>query len=382
MATTGRADAVSADALEGAQFIRVLSRADGDALAASGVLARAFAERGTPFQVSVVAGVSERTARVRDTADETTVVIGAADTETQHLDPTDRPASLTACELARGLGVTPDPVLALAGAVAAGVDPDADETEPLRETARDRGLIDRQPGVAVPTEDLVDGLAYSTWLLAPWSGDREATADAVGELVADSAPVLDEDASRKLGSLVTLDVVGADTAVTEAGTAISRVLRPDTTPAGPFATLGGFADVLEATAETAPGTGVALAMGHDVSTAALEAWREHGKRAHATLEAASTGRYDGVFVVGVDDGPLETVAWLVANYRAPEPLTLVVGDEGAAVVASDGRSVGPIIEASARTLAVDYDVGQRRGTLRFDTPKEDTAVISAVREAV
>jgi len=48
--------------------------------------------------------------------------------------------------------------------------------------------------------------------------------------------------------------------------------------------------------------------GHDVREAALDAWREHGRRAHAALADASTGRYDGLFVVGIDDGPVEAVA--------------------------------------------------------------------------
>lgn len=472
MATTGRSVEPSAAAAELAEasFVRVLSRADGDALAASGVLARAFAACGIPFQVSVVAGVGERTACLRRSvgsatgadagadvnanvgagadadADTVAVVIGAADiasvavdapTETTtaetttstpgicQLNPSDRPVTLEAVALARELGVTPDPVLALAGAVAAGVGPGAGETEPILESALEDGSLTRRPGVSIPTNDLVDGLAYSTRLRAPWSGDREATADALGSL-ADGDPT-DEAVGRQVASLVALDTVGAEAASTQAGTAVGRVMHPYATPETPFETLGGVADVLEATARTAPGTGVALAMGHDVSAAALEAWREHGARAHSVLESASTGRYDGLFVVGVgadtdtdadtagdtanlDIGTLETVAWLSAHYRAPEPVTLALGYDGAALVAIDDRSFGPALEAIARSLAgevdadatadatantdanvnadsnatsgPDYDIGHRRGTLEFATPIDQKTVLTAVREAL
>lgn len=480
MATTGRSVEPSAAATELAEasFVRVLSRADGDALAASGVLARAFAACGIPFQVSVVAGVGERTACLRRSvgsvtgadagpdvnadvgagadADTVAVVIGAADISSVAVDapaeattaeattptpgicqlnPSDRPVTLEAVALARELGVTPDPVLALAGALTAGVDPGAGETEPILESALEEGTLTRRPGVSIPTNDLVDGLAHSTRLRAPWSGDREATADALGSL-ADGDPT-DEAVGRQVASLVALDTVGAEAASKQAGTAVGRVMHPYATFEAPFETLGGVADVLEATARTAPGTGVALAMGHDVSAAALEAWREHGARAHSALESASTGRYDGLFVVGVGGsgdsgtdpdvdtagdtdtatvnvGTLETVAWLTAHYRAPEPVTLALGDDGAALVAIDDRSFGPALEAIARSLGgeghgafdadadvdvnadtdpnatadsnptsgPDYDIGHRRGTLKFAAPIDQKTVLTAVREAL
>ncbi|MCU4741825.1 exonuclease [Natronoglomus mannanivorans] len=426
MSTTGRpADVEStAAAIESADFVRVIARADGDSLAASGVLARALDGRAIPFQVSVAPTIGDRTTRATD-GDDLTIVVGASDASTdqvRQLEASDRPASLLACDLVgeladadsdadadtdegkgddesertagSGSGPEPDPVLALAGAFAAGVEPGAGETEWLLESAIDRGLLARRPGVAVPTDDLADGLAYTTQCRGPWSGDLEVTREILAELGisdsqadahSDAESTITDDDHRRLGSVVALDVVGDEDVSTRGATAIARLLRPYETSAERFATVGGYADVLEATARHAPGLGVALAMGHDVHESALDAWREHGRRAHAALDGASTGRYDGLFVVGVDDGPVETVARLAAAFRSPEPLVLAIGDGEAAVATIDARPLEGALEAVARDLSLgaDYDVGRRRGYVRFDSNDvDDATIISAVRETL
>lgn len=380
MSTTGRHTSPSSAALESAGFVRITSRADGDALAAAGVLARALSERETAFQVTVSRTIEERTNRIEDgnghdDASET-VAIGAVDADVPQLGTGDRPATLETVSLVRELGVEPDPVLALAGAFASGVEPGAGETEPLLETARERGLLERRPGVAVPTADLADGLAHSTLYHAPWSGDREAVRETLDSLALGDR---DDDAHRRVGSLVALETVGGEDAGRQAAETVARVLGPHATPAAPFETVGGHADVLEATARTESGTGVALAIGHDVSEAALTAWREHGRRAHEALAVASTGRYDGLVVVDAGEGPVETIARLVADYRSPEPTVLAVGDGEAALYARE-EPIGSALEGVARELEAGYDVGRRRGYLQYDPQLDDSAVITAVRE--
>ncbi|MXV62341.1 exonuclease [Natronorubrum sp. JWXQ-INN-674] len=386
-----------ASALESAGFAHIVARADGDALATSGLLARALTDRGTPFQVSVGRTVADRTARVRDrepATDDVTIGVGAIDADVTRLDDADRPATLAALDVVREIGSTPDPVLALAGLVAADVEPGAGESEWILETARERGLVERRPGVGIPTGDPVDGIAHSTRLRAPWSGDPDATRDALEGLGADlDEPAdFDGDDHRAIASAVALDVVGDDEAAAAAAETIQRALRPYATPDHAFATVGGYADVLEATARTEPGTGAALAMGHGVHEPALAAWREDGRRAHAALEGASTGRYDGLFVVGIDDGPVETVARIAATYRSPEPVVLAVGDGEAAIATRGDDHLGATVEAVARELGADdsdsngaqegveYDSSRRRGYLRYDTARDESTIIAAVRE--
>ncbi|MEY7850879.1 exonuclease [Natrarchaeobius sp. A-rgal3] len=404
MSTDGRStDASAAFDVESANFVQLVTRADGDALAASGLVARALAGRGTPFQVTVTGTVTERTRRVRTMADESasardlTLAVGAVDADVPRLGAPDRPATLAAVDLVCNLDTEPDPVLALAGLVSAGVDPGAGESEWILETARERGLVDRRPGVAVPTRDPVDGIAHSTRLSAPWSGDPDAARAALEavDVAVDSVADLDGDDRRAIGSLVALDAVGAEGAVATAAESVERILRPYATPEGPFETVGGYADVLEAIARSEPGTGAALAMGHDAREPTLAAWREHGRSAHRALAAASTGRYDGLSVVGIDDGPVETVARIVAAYRAPEPAVLAIGS-GEAAIATHGReSIAATVERVARDLAdatpdssesregdepsVEYDVGRRRGYLRYDASVDDSTVIETVR---
>ncbi|WP_436343082.1 exonuclease [Natronorubrum sp. FCH18a] len=395
MSTEGRSaeqsSAPTASVLESAGFVHIVARADGDALAASGLLARALRERETPYQVSVGRTVADRTARVRErepAADDATIGVGAVDAAVTRLETADRPATLAALDLVRDLDATPDPVLALAGLVAAGVEPGAGESEWLLETARERGLVDRRPGLAVPTADPVDGVAHSTRLHAPWSGDTDAARDALDGLGVDlDAPeTFGGDDHRAIGSAVALDVIGDDDAAPVAAETIQRGLRPYATPDHGFATVGGYADVLEATARTEPGTGAALAMGHDAHEPALAAWREYGRRAHTALEGASTGRYDGLFVVGIDDGPVAAVARIAAAFRSPEPSVLAVADGEAAVATRGDDPLGATVEAVAREFEdvgipdVAYDSGRRRGYLRYDADVDESTIIATVRE--
>ena len=404
MSTEGRsAEPVSATStLESADFVRLIARADGDTLVASGLLASALDAVKTPFQVTVARTVAARSDRVHTSTseDDVTVVVGTADAaadadDVVQLAAADRPATLEAIDLVRELDATPDPVVALAGIVASGGDPGAGESEWLETTAHDRGLLEQRPGVAIPTTDPVDGLAHSTRLHAPWSGDLDATREALGDAVGGDPADFDADDHRAIGSLVALDVVGAGDAVDAAAETIGRALRPDATPDGPFETLGGFADVLEATVSVEPGTGVALAMGYDVRERALAVWREHGRRTHAALRDASTGRYDGLSVIGIDDGPVDAVAQVGAAYRSPEPAVLVISDRTesddgtgeAAIATREADPLGATVEAVARELAeqapeadVEYDGGHRRGSLRFDPDVDDATIIAAVRD--
>ncbi|SDJ81452.1 exonuclease [Natronorubrum texcoconense] len=397
MSTEGRSaepsSAPAASVLESAGFVHIVARADGDALAASGLLARALRERDTPYQVSVGRTVADRTARVRDrepAADDATIGVGAVDADITSLETADRPATLAALDLVRDLDATPDPVLALAGLVAADVEPGAGESEWLLESARERGLVDRRPGLAVPTADPVDGLAHSTRLHAPWSGDPDATRDALAGLDIDlEAPeTYDGDDHRAIGSAVALDVIGDDDAAPVAAETIQRALRPYATPDHGFATVGGYADVLEATARTEPGTGAALAMGHDAHEPALAAWRADGRDAHAALEGASTGRYDGLFVLGIDDGPVDAVARMAVAFRSPEPSVLAVGNGEAAVATRGDERLGATVEAVAREFEdvgipdVAYDGGRRRGYLRYDADVDESTIIATVREVL
>ncbi len=417
MSTTGRpaeaAPAASvAAALRDAEFVRLVACADGDALAATGLLAGALTDAGVPFQAGV-ARTGGAVSRRLDAADGQPLAVGvdatgadadAADadaTDTTTLVREDHSASITAFEAARELGADPDPVLALAGAFAAGQRPGEGDTAPLLEAATDAGSVERSPGVVVPTDDAANGLAHSTLLHGAFSGrpdeaeelvadaragaeeesdgDSTADGDAPGEDDTPADPLDTESGRRRLASLVAVETAGDDTASERAAVAIERALRPHATPDGPFATLGGYAEILDALAREQPGTGVALALGGDCRTAALSAWRDHARRAHEGLREATTGRYDGLFVARVEEAPVETTARLLADFRSPEPAVLVVADGEAAVVARPDAAapIDPMWEA-AESLDGDASVGPRGGYATFDG--EADAFVTAFRE--
>jgi hypothetical protein len=349
-----------------ADFVAVSAAATGDALAATGLLVRACRAAGVPFQSRVCPDPEAPT----PDDDELAVRVGDDAPADLVLSGEGRPASLDAHAVAAAVGgVDPSPVLALAGAKAAGVGPGAGGTGALLDAAERRGLVARRPGLAVPTADLADGLAGSTRLRAPASGDPEAARAFLADL--DLPATLDDEAHRRVASLVAVEAATSEDASERAAAAVEWLLRPYATPEGPFETLGGYADVLGAVAREAPGAGVALALGADEAReGALDAWRDHARGVHGLLDAATTARYDGVFVARADDaapGRLATAARLLRDYRSPEPVALVVAEGAAAASATEPADLrartARAVEATGTGSAFG---GRSRAGARFD----------------
>lgn len=385
MSSARRVEEPLADTLSTAPFVRVAAASDGDSLAAAGLLARACAETATPFQLRL----DDEAAAA--TEDAVTVTVGptAVDGDAS----LDRPASPSAFALARRLGADPDPVLALAGTIAAGKT--VRTADAALEAAREAGRLDREPGLAIPTDGIPAGLAASTLLHGPFSGDEDAAAALVAELGtaegADHAAGADAGSGgefdRRLASLVTIDTVTAAGATERASRAVERALRPYRTPDGPFDTLGGYADVLDAVARTAPAAGISLALGEraggneDVRDAALAAWRKYGTAVHEALQTAATVRHHGVWVLELGDADaavLPAVARLARDFRAPEPVALAVAD-GAAAVAGESGIGGAVATAASAVDGTGHGTDDA-GWARFDTETEQFT--DAFREAL
>ncbi|MFB6251042.1 MAG: hypothetical protein ABEI27_05050 [Halobellus sp.] len=379
-----------ASTLQSAGFVRLLPGADGDALAAAGLLARALRCVDVPFQVRVDPLGADAPA-----TDEGVLV--AISAERSGADVTFAPtvgsaATCRAYEVASKVaGEDPDPVLSLAGVVAAGAHPGS-VAETMLDRAEASESVDRRPGVAIPTADVADGLAHSTLFHAPVSGDPDAVDEAIGSLVA--AGEAGEAIGTELASFVALAVAGDSEATARGAEAVERALRPYATPGGPTATVGGFADVLNAAARERPGTAVALALGHGATDAALDAWRTHARIVHQALRASHTGRYDGVFAVrsdvGTDEdarvaGRLGTLARLARDFRSPEPFVVALGEGVAALSAVESGA-----SDAAETIASEFVAGDRaawtgtptEAVVRFDPVAADADVIAAIREAI
>ncbi|QUO47405.1 exonuclease RecJ [Halorubrum ruber] len=391
------------DALAGvladAPFVRLVATDDGDALAAAGLLARALRATGTPFQARV-----DPDPVPNDVDDGVAVAVGV-DRGPHAIPGTGRPASTAAFAVARALGVEPDPVVALAGVVAAGSIPGADGSGDALDAAERADRVERRPGVALPVSGTVDeepsraeALAASTLARTRYSGDPEAAREALAPLELPTDP--DADDRRRFASLVAVDAVDGDDASERAASAVERALRPYATD-GPFETVGGYADVLDALAREAPGTGVALALASDpdpsLRTAALDAWRRHGLAAHRALDAATVGRYDGCVVARVDaaavDGSpaiLPTVARLVRDFRSPEPVAVALDETAgrlAAAATGGGRTAGDAVGLGDACRTAAGEVGgdgwgaPERGGVSVDDG-DVTAALAALREAI
>jgi hypothetical protein len=358
--------------LRDAGFVRLVAMPDGDSLAATGVLARVL---DVPFQASVTREeISENEADV-------TVTVGRSDGDVAL---TDEPIAASAVAVAHVLDgdgdgeLNPDEaVLALAGIVAAEHEPEA--YSDVLETAS----LDNRPGVGIPIDDHTDGLAHTTLVHAPFSGDRESTSEVL-------ATVDDDD--RTIASLLALSAI--DEPETRASKAIERAIQPYALGSGTetFATLAGYADVLDTLARSRSGIGLAVALGYDCHETALDGWREHAHTAHAAVHTADLVRYHGLTVAEVPSavggtGTVETVARLVRDYRSPEPVVLVVaGDEiaGAAIE----RDI--TTQATKAATAVDANASGRGRRVYAQLSSDDAeenegktdAFIEAFREAL
>jgi len=383
-----------ATALAEAAFVRLYAHADGDSLAAAGLVAVALHTRSRPFQVHV------STDPAGDLADATgddsltlAVTTGQRAVADHTLPPAgdSRPASVVAAAVSRKLGVDPDRLLALAGVIASGSLPGTDGSGALLEQAEQSGLVERRPGVAVPTADIVDGLAHSTLLSAPFSGDREAAQTVLDELgIAAESTELDDEVRTRVASRVAVDAATAETATAAAADHVETALRPYVTPRGPFETLGGYADVLSALAAEQPGLGVSLALGAELSDDALAVWREHAADAHDALKSATTGRYEGVVVLRVDTNRpavLPTVARLADRFRSPEPVTFVVSSpiesqRHAALAASEPAGLDAVATQVTGEFGGHAGGTPTAATFSVDGESAESELIAAVREAL
>ncbi len=359
--------------LERAEFVRFLASPDGDALAATGVLARVLS---IPYQARVVrtdtAGASEA---------DLTVAVGRTEGD---VSITDRPVAARAVEVAQalsdGTAELPPPIraLALAGIIAAEreIDDHADVFE-------DSLTIDSRPGVGVPTADPVDGLAHTTLVHAPFSGDIDATSDALSGIDADAGGT---ETRVQTASMLAVSVV--DEPNTRASTAIERALHPhvvESSEGCPFATLAGYADVLDALGRSSPGEGLALALGHGSSENALACWRDHARTVHDAVRTAELDRYPGCVVADLTGAPtpaVETVARLVREYRSPEPVVLATADSVAVATARarDRDLTAPL--AAAVSAAEDDGTVTGRGRYARASIAPQGTDVDAFREAI
>lgn len=338
-----------------ASFLTIYAARTGDGLAAAAQIASIRQSLDKPFQVSLVSTPADR--RQRE---------AAADDSTQSVAlETTSPASRIAYEAADELAVDPEPVLALTGLVAAGES--IDSTAP--DMIADAGLNTR-PGIASPTTNPVDGLAYSTLVHTEFSGDSEAARAAIQSL--------EERTPKTVASLLAQTVAGDEATTDRAAMAVERVLGPYELE-GPVSTLTGYADLVAGLARTAPGVGLSVMLNQTDLEPAIEHWREYATAVHSAVRDATLQRYGGVVTVETD-GPPETVARLLRDYRAPEPVVLAYSDREVAIAGVESGAGEVLIDA----LDACDGHGRDDGTRGYGTvPAGETdTLIQTITEAL
>lgn len=322
-------------------FVKLRVAPSVDALVASGILAAALTERDIPFQ-----------SRIADTVtDARALHLGThAETVADELVP---PGTVTetTVQLVAQLGEPPTGKLVSTAGVLGTVETDAD----------------REAGIGVPIADYIDGLAHTTLVHGPYSGDPERAQQLVGDR---------EDVDpTELASLVTLETI--DASVPRAGHAVERILHPVQTPDGPFASAAGMADVLDVLSEIDPGLALALVHGHhDSREAALGSWRREATAVHAACADVTADEHP-VTVVRADVRAPGVLARLVRDYRVDTPAVLVVGADGIGVASAtgDGRELADAIDDQCDAIVVRQD---RRVTA--SRPTQIDAVEHAITE--
>lgn len=333
MATTGRTAATDPDVsalattLREAEFVHFVSHADGDSIAAAGVLANALSPA-TPYQVSTVRTRAAADRRI-ELSTGSTVSIGVDCEDAQAVLLAESNA-LAAYDVASDFG-DPDHALAIAGALAADTVLEDETLDSAIEPS-----VERRPGVGIPTADLGDGLAHSTLFHADVSGDEQRAGALLAEL--DLPAEMDESAHRRVASAVALAATEPPAPVS-AVAAMEHVLRPHVLAEGPFETAEGYADVIEGLARSEPALATALALGHADRTDVLDAWREHASAVHDAVRLGDRTRYSGFVVVETNGADPWTTARLVRDFRSAEPNVLAVGTDEVALATTDVDAV-------------------------------------------
>lgn len=358
----------AAAALRSASFVRLVVHADAGAVAAAGLLARAADADGVPFQVTVV-----RTAREADrrmtAGDGAAIAVGVGAQSAPSLTALEVP--IAAAETARAVGHDPDPSLVLTGLVARGISPEGT-------AAFEAADLERRPGVGVPTDDPVEGIAHTTLLHGAFSGDPAAAEQFLEDGGVDADDIaatsdLDAGTCRRIGSLVALET--SRPATGDRGlAALGRALHP-LVPGGRFATVAGDADVLAATTRESPGTAIALVLGHDRRESALGTWRDHALRVHRTVQEADLARHSGLAVAEVDGG-VWTAARLLRDFRSPEPVALAIGDGEAALAGPPGTDATAVLSTAAEECAGSAAGTDSRAYVAFDGTAEDLVAVA------
>ncbi|AOW80423.1 hypothetical protein HTSR_1245 [Halodesulfurarchaeum formicicum] len=362
MATTGTADENwTPDGLAGhlreVSLARVVSRADGDGLAAAAILGRALAARNIPRHLSLSPTAADATTRLSESS--TAVTLGFPVGE--HVCDADA-AALCAYEVARELGTDPDPGLAIAGAVAAGTEPQG----PALDAASERGLTNR-PGLAIPTTDPAVGLAHTGLVHADFSGSVEAARDFLAPL--DLPAELDPDANERLASAVAL--AATDTARPDRATrAIEAAIAPRSSPTD-LETVEGYGDVLNASAAMAPGRALAALLGTPELPTLRTLWEQYGTALHRAVDDLAPA--EGPVAMGtVEAIPPRDVARLGRDFQVDADRLYVAGP-GAITLASS--------EVDARErLEIEFPEAAITGTDRLATVRTETDLETVLTE--
>jgi|APHM01.1.fsa_nt_gi hypothetical protein len=385
MATTGRADTEPpsslADRICDAGFVQLSAAPAGDALGAAALLAETLETVETPYQLSVVTP----TDGLRATDAELTIAVGHKPRGADAALDGHAPLSRRAYTIATDVGGA-SPVLAAAGAIAAGTAPAptalGESDEPTASVS-----LERRAGLGSPPVAPADGLAHSTLLHTSLSGRPDRAAELLNNRLpaaasrsepkpeSGSGSEHDHVRRRTVASMAAL-TVAAEASTPAASTAVERALRPLT--GGPLGTAAGLGDVLDVLADSDPGLAVAAALGHADESAVLSAWRTGATRVHDAVRDADLTRHDGVVVARTTaDPPIAPVARLCREYRSPEPTVVVATESSATAVTTPGD--GPDL---AEATGQHTDVAGTTDRVRCSDPTATETIVDTIREAL
>ncbi|MFB6267255.1 MAG: exonuclease RecJ [Halodesulfurarchaeum sp.] len=389
MATTGRSTAAPsspeaiAERLASADFVHVVGHADGDSLAAAGILGKALHHVEVPLQLSIEDRPQRGEERLSQ-AEGTVIGLGLG-ADGEHSGPgalsvSRPPLATTAHEIATALGAEPDPILALAGAVAAGSVPGG---PPLSE-AKDLG-VETRPGLAIPVDDPTDGLVHTGLVHGEFSGSEDATAAFLERLaLPEDLPAEDR---RRLASAVAVSATAAPGG-TRAAEAIGRAIAPLVIPAtsqrgsaqssfvaSGFRTVGGIADVLESLSRTDPGRGTSLVLGHGDVTEALEIWRRHNRAVHQELETTELTEYDAIAVFEGETADPWTTARLLRDFGTDRPRVLARRDDRIVLATTEAGAREQLTEATGRAT-----VGGRPDLAATSVDRPTSEILESIEE--
>ncbi len=297
---------VGLDGVGTADFVRIYTRRSPDSLVAAGLLARFCTDEGIPFHVRPLDSGAPVPTVVDPDDDTIEVAISCRDSTPEE------PICLLVHDFLSDLGASLDPLYTLAGIDAADYDPETIAPELLADTG-----CAQEPGIGIPTSDIVTGLASSTLQHTEYSGDVDATQQA---LDAFGIPDPAKATPKELASFAAVTSVTSARSTHQSAQGLTRFLHPHFIE-HPYQSIEGYGDIIRVLSHPTPGHVISLALPTPEYDLIRSRWQTYATEAHDAVRTATPTATNNYYRANINTEFPFTPARLL-SYHTTQPTVI------------------------------------------------------------